>query len=253
MATIPTGKFVWFEYVGDATKAQGFYGELFHWKTQGMPTPDGGTYTMIAVENQTIGGFAPAIPGETAGAHWRTHLQVSDAAATAAKVKQLGGKVIKEPHKMGEMGTMGLVADPQGAQLALWQPGKPEGTGDYKGINGAWCWNELACDDADKAVAFYKQIGGFTVESMSMGEMGTYHQLKVGDKGSGGVMAKMMPQQPTQWLPYIQVANADQTIERAKKLGADIKVPATDIPNVGRFGIFVDPQGAGVGILQPKT
>jgi len=253
MATITTGKFVWFEYAGgDARKAQGFYGELFHWKTQPMPTPDGGNYTMIALGTQTIGGYAPLIPGETTTPHWRSHLQVQDAASTAQKVKSLGGKVIKEPQKMGDLGTMGLVTDPQGALFALWQPGKPEGTGDYKGIEGAWVWNELMCDDDEKAVAFYKQIAGFTEDRMDMGEHGTYHLLKIGDKGSGGVMKKMMPQAPTHWLPYVQVASTDQSVERAKKLGADIKVPATDIPNVGRFAVFVDPQGAGLGILQPK-
>jgi predicted enzyme related to lactoylglutathione lyase len=253
MATITTGKFVWFEYAGgDAKKAQAFYGELFHWKTQAMPTPDGSSYTMITVGNQTIGGYAPTIPGEQPQAHWRAHVQVQDAAGAAQKIKSLGGKVIKEPHKMGDLGTMGLVADPQGAQFALWQPGKPEGTGDYKGIEGAWCWNELMCDDDEKAVAFYKQVFGFAEDKMSMGDMGTYHLLKIGDKGVGGIMKKPMAQAPTHWLPYVQIASADQTADRAKKLGGDLKVPPTDIPDVGRFAVFVDPQGAGLGVLQPK-
>src|SRR6185369_16585135 len=137
-----------------------------------------------------IGGYAPTVPGEVSGPHWRTHLQVSDAAAAASKIKSAGGKVIKEPQKMGEVGTMALVADPQGAQFALWQPGKQEGTGDYKGTDGAWVWNELVCDDANKAVAFYKQIASYNVDAMDMGEHGTYHVLKVGDKGTGGVMKK---------------------------------------------------------------
>jgi predicted enzyme related to lactoylglutathione lyase len=34
MATIPTGRFVWFEYASkEAKKAQAFFGELFQWKT----------------------------------------------------------------------------------------------------------------------------------------------------------------------------------------------------------------------------
>ena len=153
---------------------------------------------------------------------------------------------------MGEIGTMALVADPQGAQFALWQPGKAEGTGDYKDLEGAWCWNELMCDNAEKAVAFYQQIASYNVDAMAMGEHGTYHVLKVGDKRTGGVMKKMMAQAPNAWLPYVQVGNADQTADRAKKLGADIKVPPTDIPEVGRFAVFTDPQGAAIGILQPK-
>ena len=49
---IPTGRFVWFDYVApDVKKAQGFYGELFNWSTQDVPMPDG-AYTMIARERQ---------------------------------------------------------------------------------------------------------------------------------------------------------------------------------------------------------
>jgi hypothetical protein len=64
-------------------------------------------------------------------------------------------------------------------------------------------------------------------------------------------MKKMMPQQPHAWLPYVQVASADATAEKAKRLGAAIIVPPSDIPNVGRFAIFADPLGAPLGILQP--
>src|SRR5678810_933140 len=100
MAKIPTGRFVWFEYSSkDPSKAQAFFGELFGWKTkemQGGPSP----YTMIAVGEDTIGGYWPAPPpGAPQNAHWITHLQVEDATESAAKVKQLGGSVKMEPMK----------------------------------------------------------------------------------------------------------------------------------------------------------
>nr|MBA2540470.1 VOC family protein [Deltaproteobacteria bacterium] len=63
-------------------------------------------------------------------------------------------------------------------------------------------------------------------------------------------MKQMMPQQPHAWLPYVAVANTDATAEKAKKLGATIVVPPTDIPNVGRFAVLVDPQGSALGILK---
>lgn len=38
--SFPSGRFVWFEYVSkDLPKAQGFFGELFNWKTQQKPAP----------------------------------------------------------------------------------------------------------------------------------------------------------------------------------------------------------------------
>ncbi|MGE5187092.1 MAG: VOC family protein [Acidobacteriota bacterium] len=255
MATIPTGKFVWFEYVGkEAKQAQAFFGEVFHWKTQDVPVPGmpgGGTYTMIVAGDKTIGGYLGQPPGAPAQHHWLASLQVADAAATAAKIQQLGGKLRMEPVKMGDFGTKAVVADPFDATFALWQPGTPEGTGDYSGKQNTWCWNELATPDPAQAIAFYKAIGGFEVTDMKS-EHGTYHVLETGGKGVAGVTRPMMPQQPTAWLPYVHVASADHTHDQAKRLGAKVFVPPTDIPEIGRFSVFADPNGAAIAILQPS-
>jgi predicted enzyme related to lactoylglutathione lyase len=75
--------------------------------------------------------------------------------------------------------------------------------------------------------------------------------LESGGQGRAGIMAQQMPQQPHAWLPYVRVASADQTADRASRLGATLVVPPSDIPGVGRIAILVDAQGAGTGILQP--
>jgi len=256
MATIPTGRFVWFEYVGaEAKKAQAFYGELFNWKTQDVPMPGmpgAGNYTMIVANGQTIGCYMGRPQGAPEHHHWLSSLQVQDVAATVSKIKSLGGKIRKDTTKMGDFGTMAVVADPFDATFALWQPGKPEGTGDYKEQPGTWCWNELTTPDPEKAVSFYKAIGGFEEQRMDMGGMGTYHILNSDGRGRAGVTKPMKPGTPTMWLPYVHVTSADQTHDKAKRLGANIFVPPTDIPDVGRFAIFADPNGATLGILQPK-
>ena len=249
MAAIATGKFVWFEYVSkDVKKAQGFFGELFGWTTKDVPMPQG-AYTMIAAADKTIGGYLPTPEGAPPGAHWVSHLQVTDAKATAGKVKSLGGKIAKEAFKVGDFGTMAIVLDPHGAAFALWQPARVEEQ--PQPTTNTFCWNELFSADPVASVAFYKAIGGFEEEPMEMPGMGTYHLLKSGGVPRAGVMKQMMPGQPHAWLPYVQVANADASSEKAKKLGANIIVPPTEIPNVGRFSIFADPQGSPLGILQP--
>lgn len=243
-----TGKFVWFEYVsGDIPKAKGFFGELFGWTTQDVPMPEG-PYEMIASGGRTIGGYLPTPKGAPAEAHWLSHLAVADAKATAAQVASLGGKVHKPATKIGEFGTMAIVADPQGGVFALWQPAKSEDSPEP--TTGTFCWNELASSDPAASVAFYRAIGGFTANAMEM-PTGAYHVLESGGQPRAGVMAKMMPQQPHAWLPYVQVASADKTAEKAKKLGGTVIVPPTDVPNVGRFSVLADAQGAAIGILQP--
>jgi predicted enzyme related to lactoylglutathione lyase len=252
--TFPSGRFCWFEYVStESQKAQGFFGELFNWKTQSMPAPalPGGQYTMIAAGEHTIGGYLATPPGAPSHAHWLSHLQVEDAAATAAKIKSAGGKVHKEPSKMGDMGTYAIAADPLGAVFALWQPVKPE-QAEFRGVAGTFCWNELVTDSVASSVAFYEAVGGFKGEPMEMGPAGTYHVLNSFGKGRAGVMKSPKPGIPQQWLPYVQVASADDTLAKAKRLGCEIKMAAEDVPGVGRIAVFTDPLGAPIGILQPK-
>jgi predicted enzyme related to lactoylglutathione lyase len=243
-----TGRFVWFDYVSqDAPKAQGFFGELFGWSTRSVPMPEG-AYTMIAApDGTTIGGYSTS--GDGGSASWLPYLLVPSAADTAAKIKSLGGSIMKDAFKVGDFATMAVALDPLGAPLALWQPTKAEEA--PRPSAGHFVWNELPSKDPEASVSFYSQIGGFTSSKMDMGGMGTYHVLESGGQGRAGIMAQQMPGAPHAWLPYVHVASADQTADKAKRLGATIVVPPTQIPNVGRFAIFVDAQGAATGILQP--
>jgi predicted enzyme related to lactoylglutathione lyase len=243
---------VWFDYVGkDQAKATGFYGELFGWKTQTIPLPGGASYTMFTINDQMIGGFMPTPKGAPDVGHWLSHLQVADAQAAADKVTKLGGKVLKAPEKMGEFGTMAVVADPLGGPFALWQPGKSEGNSDFKGQPGTWCWNELYTQDTAKSVAFYSGLAGFTEKAMDM-PTGTYHVLSFDGKERAGVMKAPMPM-PQAWMPYVQVSTTDQSVEKAKKLGAKVHVPGEDVPGVGRIAVLEDTQGGWIGLLQPSA
>lgn len=244
-----SGKFVWFEYVSkDIAKAQGFFGELFNWGVKQVPMPDG-NYAMISVGDRTIGGYLTTPPGAPPEAHWLTHLEVADARATSQQIETLGGKTLKPAFQVGSFGTMAIVADPHGGYFALWQPAKAEPQ--PAPIDHTFCWNELASKEPARSVEFYTKVGGFTVTAMQMPGMGTYSVLESEGQPRAGIMAQMMPQQPHGWLPYVQVANTDATADKAKRLGATIVVPPTDIPEVGRFAVLVDPQGSAIGILKP--
>ena len=55
---------------------------------------------------------------------------------------------------------------------------------------------------------------------------------------------------PSYWMPYFQVANADAAVTKVQELGGKVMVPATDIPNTGRFSIVNDPQGAMFAVFE---
>ena len=181
-----SGRFCWFDLVTkDPHKAQGFFGELFQWKTKEMPIGGGKTYTMISFGDKEIGGYMPTPQGAPPQAHWIGHLLVADANVAVEQIKQLGGKVRKAPEKMADQGTMAIVADPFDVTFAVWAPAKPQpGAGEFLGKPGGWCWNELTTPEPDKAVAFYSKIGGFTEKKMQTGPM-TYHILEADGKEIG--------------------------------------------------------------------
>jgi predicted enzyme related to lactoylglutathione lyase len=54
------------------------------------------------------------------------------------------------------------------------------------------------------------------------------------------------------WLAYVDVPDVDATIARAQELGATVMVPPRDIPTVGRFSVFSDPQGATIAAFTPE-
>jgi predicted enzyme related to lactoylglutathione lyase len=57
---------------------------------------------------------------------------------------------------------------------------------------------------------------------------------------------------PPMWGAYVTVDNVDLTAKTAEQLGAKLLVPPTDIPNVGRFCVIQDPQGAVINAITYK-
>ena len=55
---------------------------------------------------------------------------------------------------------------------------------------------------------------------------------------------------PPHWTIYVTVADCDERAGHAVQLGGSVCVPPMDIPNVGRFSVVSDPQGATFNIIQ---
>ncbi|MFH1313496.1 MAG: VOC family protein [Candidatus Eisenbacteria bacterium] len=116
---------------------------------------------------------------------------------------------------------------------------------------GDFSWCELLTRDVDGSKKFYADVLGWEMEAMPM-EGGSYTVVKAGGEAVGGIMT-MPPQVPAQvpshWGAYVTVEDVDAVAKKAKDLGATILVPPMDIPNVGRFCTFQDPQGAALSII----
>src|SRR5438093_922910 len=109
---------------------------------------------------------------------------------------------------------------------------------------------------SEKAGAFYKQVFGWRDEPMPTPTVmgGAYTIFKKGEAQAGG-MIKATPEMKLThpyWLIYFAVDDCDKSVAKAKQLGGKAMLPPSDVPNIGRFSVLTDPQGAYFAIIAMK-
>lgn len=118
-------------------------------------------------------------------------------------------------------------------------------------MGNAFVHVELNTDDVGQAKDFYKKLFKWKLQDMNMGPGMTYTMIQPGEGTGGGMQRTPMPNVPPQWLPYVQVDDVASSIDKARKLGAQILVDKIDVPETGSIGIFLDPACAALGVWQP--
>jgi predicted enzyme related to lactoylglutathione lyase len=118
---------------------------------------------------------------------------------------------------------------------------------------GDICWTELATHDIQAAKEFYGTVFGWEFIDHNFGEM-TYTMIKNNNQEFGGMWAipkEMQKECPPHWMSYILVESLDQAVEKACSHKAQIKKPATQVGDMGRFAIIIDPTGAHIALWEP--
>ncbi len=115
---------------------------------------------------------------------------------------------------------------------------------------GIVSWNELMTPDTEASKNFYGGLFGWTSEDMPMPK-GTYSFFSLGERPAAGMIQIRpdMGEVAPSWLMYVTVEDLDASLAKAKDLGAQVCVDATDLP-MGRFAVIADPQGAMFGLWQ---
>jgi predicted enzyme related to lactoylglutathione lyase len=124
--------------------------------------------------------------------------------------------------------------------------------GDRFETHGAFSWAELMTRDVEGSKKFYRELLGWEMEEMPMQQGDAYTVLKAGGEAVAGIMkmpAEVPEMVPTHWATYVTVTDVDAVAKKAQEMGATMIVPPTDIPGVGRFSTFQDPQGAVINVI----
>lgn len=249
------GSFCWMELnTSDPDSAKKFYSGLFGWQAEDTPAGPDMVYTMLKIRGLEVGamcGLQRAQKAQGVPPHWMSYVSVESADDAAKKAASLGGSVIMPAFDVMDVGRMALIQDPQGAMFCVWQA-KAHFGAKLVGENGTFGWDELWTTDRKKAAAFYTGLFGWGAKESDMGGMGVYTEWQNGGQSIGGMMeiAPEMGPVPPNWLPYVMVEDCNATADKAAATGGKLMVPPQDIPNVGRFSVIQDPQGATFAIIK---
>jgi len=247
VTTNAPGSFCWPELAtSDSGSAKKFYGTLFGWTAEDQPAAPGQVYTMLRLGGRDVGALYADPSGNSGPPHWNTYVSVVNADESAAKAKSLGGKVILEPFDVMDKGRMAIIQDPQGAFVSVWQPKKGNGV-QVAGEAHTMCWNELHTTDTARAQGFYTGLFGWNAKPGP-----EYTEFENGGRPHAGMMT--IPREwgpvPPHWMIYFTVDDCDATVRKACELGGKALMPAMDFPNVGRFAILADGQGAAFAVIK---
>lgn len=121
---------------------------------------------------------------------------------------------------------------------------------------GRFVWYELLTKDTEAAKAFYTDVVGWTTQPFE-GSGQPYTMWVAGEAPIGGLM-QLLPEHEKSglsplWWAHVAVEDADRAAGRAEELGGTILTPGTDIPEVGRFAVVRDPQGALISLFTSKA
>ena len=116
--------------------------------------------------------------------------------------------------------------------------------------HGVFSWNELMTTDISAAKKFYREALGWELQDLDNPGM-AYTIAKKGTREVAGIMAMPEDSQgmPPSWGSYVTVDDVDARVARVKSLGGKLCVAPRDIPNVGRFAVIADPQGAMLAMI----
>lgn len=267
-----TGMPIWYELMTpDPAAVAPFYRAVGGWEipAQSAAMPNGSEYREIKrPDGGNLGGvltLTQAMQDGGARPGWLTYYHVADVGDAVAQAEGMGGKTWMTARTMEGIGTMAMIADPQGAPFYLMDPIPPADNPDAK--SDVWdaqkaghCrWNELATTDAPAAKDFYTRLLGWKSENaMPMGAAGDYLFVECEGNTIGAINPMLgstawgQGGQPPMWLLYLGVEDIAGSLDAAKANGGTVLHGPHEVPGGDHVFIARDPAGAAIAFVGPK-
>jgi predicted enzyme related to lactoylglutathione lyase len=107
---------------------------------------------------------------------------------------------------------------------------------------GRFIWHDLMTTNREVAAEFYRALFGWKLDEMKMGPF-RLSLITVGDRRVGSVMQENnLPH--SHWVSHVAVDDVDAICRRVAEIGGRVCIGAGEVPQLGRFAMIEDPQGA---------
>ena len=106
---------------------------------------------------------------------------------------------------------------------------------------------EISAKDRKALSKFYQDVFDWEIEHAD--EM-NYTTFKAGDGVAGGFNPVTNEYPAGTVTIYIDTEDVTKSLQAVERAGGKILVPESDIPGIGKFGLFQDPQGNMIGLYK---
>ncbi len=255
------GKVIWHDLITDTpTASRRFYQELFGWQYEDTEIRMSGLrgtrvpYTLIRHQGHLIGGMVDQTKLATKAdiSQWMTVLSVADVHAAVAYARRAGATIYAEPVNLEARGDLAVIADPQGAVLALLETPMSDPVDTHEAPAGGIFWHELWADDPEAAIGFYAGFAEYFVEEHAVDEAAQpYRVIRSENRPRFGVMSNPVEDLSPVWVSYIRIADLDElerVVARVPELGGKVLLAPQERNLGGHVALIAGPSGAGIAL-----
>ena len=194
---------------------------------------------------------------------WMPHIQVADVAASVGRALDLGGHALMHAKDDNGRSQWAVLRDPDGAAFGIipvvpaeaLPPNEGVAASDAAARVGCLAWLDLTVPDASAARNFYRQVVGWSVQDVAMGDaLERYADYNmVGDDGlpaagvchARGVNLGL----PAVWMIYLPVGDLAESLRRVQGGGGKVIKVTRGTDGEYAYAAIQDPVGTCLALV----
>jgi len=242
------GKLVWADlYTGDVNASLKFYQDTFGWTVKAF-AKDNAKYHILYDNGQAIAGVLArdSKRNKTDNALWVGSIDTDNVASRSELSAKKNATIILPPHEFKLYGKRAVLADPQGAIIALLELDLTNKH--HQKISTKWDWAQLFSTNTQKAALFYQDAFDYTVEPLKTNK-DSFFLIQSESVQASIVNLPESFEQRDRWVNFIEVNNITAVLSKATTHGATIIYHPTD----KGLAIISDPNGAFIGLTEQES